>query len=346
MDPAQIHGGEIIKFIKDNQYITATQITSDLIDVDIETLNKWASNENLAKEHIVKHTDNNGYEYYIDGESFISTIEDMYQVIRFKPETFSSMPLKEKNDLQNKMDIFYLSATKHLEKSNSRQYFNTNSDGLDNLKKITTDYEEYLTELSLRSENTPSSRPRKKKGSLLKKFISFISSIFSSDNEQPGSSTSSSDNKAHKGISRDTRQVFAKAKAKKGPIVALSDFIELNRENDHKIDKIINDLRNNNIKIVIPIYNARSVLYPKRSQKYLIADIEYLLAPISAITSQETITSYIDSLVGIKLKDDFIDGKALIAIERYLRTIYRQRRATMHNKKEQKKAIQKKRGKN
>jgi hypothetical protein len=90
-------------------------------------------------------------------------------------------------------------------------------------------------------------------------------------------------------------------------------------------------MRKNNLKIVMPVYNARTSLYPKRSAKVLMPDIEYLLIPVEAIKSPESITDYVDSLVGFKMRDDSIGGGMLIQIEKYLRTIQRQRK---HMKKE------------
>lgn len=337
LDPAKLFSQEIVKFIHDNQYVIATDITSNLIDVTQETLKRWTETGNIEQEHIIHFIDDTGYEYFLDGNSFINTIQEIYHTLRYSPETLASMSSNQKNALQSKMDILYLSARKTLEKANASAILNCSSEEKNKLKQLLNDYEEYITELSLRSEqSTVSVKSKKKSGSIIKKIFSFFSTMFSSKSDDEKSSSSNISSKKTKGISKETKQIYVKAKSKKGPIIALSDFIEINRENDASIDKIINDLRNNNIKIVIPIYNARTVLYPKRSQKLLIADIEYLLAPPSAIATQESITSYIDSLVGFKMRDDFLSGKALIAIERYLRTLYRQKRAVKLSKKEKK----------
>ena len=63
------------------------------------------------------------------------------------------------------------------------------------------------------------------------------------------------------------------------------------------------------------------------------SDSEYLLVPINVIKSIENISEYINSLVGFKLKDEVIPGKALVAIEKYLKTIYRQRRSSQVRKR-------------
>ena len=45
-------------------------------------------------------------------------------------------------------------------------------------------------------------------------------------------------------------------------------------ENDALVDHLIQDMRENALRIVIPVYNAREVLYPKRSLKLLMPDTE------------------------------------------------------------------------
>ena len=88
------------------------------------------------------------------------------------------------------------------------------------------------------------------------------------------------------------------------------------------------------VDIVIPIYNARTTLYPKRSGKLLMSDVEYLLVPPQVIKSIDTISEYINSIVGTKLKDEPIPNRGLVAVEKYLRILHRQRRASQMRKKD------------
>ena len=57
------------------------------------------------------------------------------------------------------------------------------------------------------------------------------------------------------------------------------------------------------------------------------ADIEYLMVDPTIIHSPEEIRAYSDSLAGFKLKDETLPGKAILTIEKYLLTLYRQRKA-------------------
>jgi hypothetical protein len=78
------------------------------------------------------------------------------------------------------------------------------------------------------------------------------------------------------------------------------------------------------------VYNARKTLYPKRSKKYIIADVEYLLIDPDFADSPESINEYIDLITGFPLKEDTISGNALYTIEKFLLSEYK------HNKLKQK----------
>ena len=78
------------------------------------------------------------------------------------------------------------------------------------------------------------------------------------------------------------------------------------------------------------------MLYPQRSKKYLLSDVEYLMIDPEVAVSNESIRDYIDSITGFKLKEDTITGSALFSIEKYLMSIYRQNRTKMKRNKENK----------
>ncbi len=110
-------------------------------------------------------------------------------------------------------------------------------------------------------------------------------------------------------------------------LIPLSDFVELTPENDYVVDKIIREMRDNNLKIIVPIYNARNNLYPKRSQKLLVPDVEYLLVAPERMKSPNSIREFTNSLVGFKIKDEPLPANAIITIEKYMLSIYRQQKA-------------------
>jgi hypothetical protein len=100
---------------------------------------------------------------------------------------------------------------------------------------------------------------------------------------------------------------------------------------------IINDVRKLNIKIVIPVYNARKVLYPNRSQQYLISDMEYLLINPEVGQTAESVREFTDSLAGEKIKDEKLSAQAILGIEKYLMAIITQKKAQMLRKAKAKK---------
>ncbi len=108
--------------------------------------------------------------------------------------------------------------------------------------------------------------------------------------------------------------------------------MDITDENESEVNEIIEELRDTGLKIVIPIYNARKVLYPRRSQKLLIPDIEYILVSPVVIRSYDAIKEFCDSLVGKKLNGEIIPSTGIIAIEKYLYTLYRQKRNLMMKK--------------
>ena len=91
------------------------------------------------------------------------------------------------------------------------------------------------------------------------------------------------------------------------------------------------------IEIVIPIYNARKVLYPNRSQQYLIPDMEYIMVNPDVIQSPEMIREFTDSLAGEKIKDEKVSGQAILTIEKYLMSLHTQKKVQMMKKSKSKK---------
>ena len=133
--------------------------------------------------------------------------------------------------------------------------------------------------------------------------------------------------------------IISKVESSASELIALSNYIELTPENSKNVDTIIDTLRNNKKKIVVPIYNADKVLYPVRSQKYLIPDIEYLVLENDVAQSPDVIRNFSNSLAGYKLRDETMSGSAIMAIEKYLLTLHRQKRAKLIQKRSEKKTV-------
>ncbi|MFH0974326.1 MAG: hypothetical protein V1874_00915 [Spirochaetota bacterium] len=341
VDPVLIVNEDIVKFIREHKLTTATEITATLTELTVDTLNKWAASENLRANKILAFKNEEGETFYIDGENYFTMISELNQLILFQPEKLSDMSRAEKRKVNTRMDILYgafLNLTKRSEKI--EDYIKINSEKLTILKKIITDYDNYKRKLisseTLQQEGEAKPRRAKKRENIFSIIIKAIFGIFGSlfGSRSKGESADDSAGMddmgglSRKDISHETTKIYRKAVSMNSPIVALSDLIELTPENEYLVNRVIKDLRENNLKIVIPIYNARKNLYPKRSQKLLMSDIEYLLVSPEDAKFPETIRSFTDSLMGKKIKDELIPATAIIAVEKYLLTLYRQKKAS------------------
>jgi len=197
------------------------------------------------------------------------------------------------------------------------------------LKTIVKEYSDYQRSLAMKNTMDVGYQDRKQRRSILIMIGEFFKSLFGRSKEEDFDDGAAVSHTAvrKKRFSRETKDVYVKIKNRSSKIIPISDFIELTPENEIKLDTIINEIRENHLKIVIPVYNARTVLYPNRSQKYLLPDVEYLLVDTEVTKTPESIRAYTDSLVGEKLKDEVIPGSGILTVEKYLLTLYRQKRA-------------------
>ncbi|MCL2026069.1 MAG: hypothetical protein FWG92_04610, partial [Leptospirales bacterium] len=165
----------------------------------------------------------------------------------------------------------------------------------------------------------------KKHESAIKRILNFIASLFGIKTSKKDSQSENKTQAQIKPLSKFTVDILSEMKGNNAPLIPLSNYIELNRENEKQLDSLIDEIRQHNLKIVIPIYTARKVLYPIKSSEYIIPDIEYLLADINVTTSADSIRDFTDSIVGYKIKDETIPGRAIVVIENYLLTLHRQK---------------------
>jgi hypothetical protein len=336
IDPVLLVNEDIVKFIREHKITTETEIKANLTELNSGVLNKWASKENLKANKILTFKTNEGENYLIDGISFFEMISELNQLILFQSEKMSELSNTERRKANARMDILY-GASLNLFKSAEKieDFIKINPEKLQILNKIIEDYNKYKSKII--SIENPANAPRTVKVKnenifkiIIKAFFGFFASLFRfytkgellDDSDEIGVSGSL----GKKDISHETTKIYKNTINMNAPIVPLSDFVELIPENDYLVNRIIKDMRENNLKIVVPIYNARENLYPKRSQKLLMPDIEYLLISPEKAKFPETIREFTDWLVGKKIKDEVIPSKAIIAIEKYLLTLYRQRK--------------------
>jgi hypothetical protein len=339
LDPAKTKNADILAFIRSQKIASADDIISGVMGLTRENLESWDKSDLLLKEHIFKHDDQAGILYYFDGTGianlFHASLANLKNIETLKPGAARDKCIV-------RTDLLYKSARQILHYSNAQAFVGSEQDVL-RLSRLSDEYEAYIKKMTVESEmhraveQTPAGS-----GSIIRKILSFFASLFTGGSGKSGVYEDHAMDDAlpipdtHEKMEpgRETKEINEKAAARRGPVVALSDLIEFKPDNENLINRIITELRANNMRLVVPIYNARSILYPKRSSKLLMSDVEYLLVPIQVIKSMDTISEYLNSLMGYKLKDEIIPGNALLAIEKYLRIIYRQRRSSQVRKKD------------
>ena len=333
IDPLIASAAEISAYIKKNGVCKDNELAAVFANVTTALLASWPI-DHLEKRKIVTVRDEEGTLYFIDAASLTSRVEELHKRIILKPEAFSMLSDDERRKTLNMMTLLCDAGSYILSQDEKTIPLLGNETLAQKLVHLINDYEKY------KSSNKESSMKHRKndeyvdRNSLISKIISFFSSIFGgSKTAQPAPQAKSEVRISKVPFSPMTQDLFTQIKNRTSPLIPLSDYIELTQENRKDIDTIINELRANFLKIVVPIYNARTVLYPTRSQGYIISDMEYLMMPIDIITSADTIRDFTDSLVGIKLKDEVIPSRAIMAIENYLLTLYRQQKANARRNK-------------
>jgi hypothetical protein len=238
------------------------------------------------------------------------------------------MPYLERQKAESNMEILVKAGRSLLaQKESSAELLGVDPEKLEAVRTIISDYENQKKQQTLKKEmGKIEVADRKKKRSIIQAILAFFSSLFGKGGGKASRGQAATAGKP-KEMSAETRRLSDRLADRNAPLLALSDFIELAPENDALIDKMIDEMREHNVKIVVPIYGARKALYPKRSQKVIIPDVEYLMVPPDTISSPEQVRAFTDSLAGYKLKDELVPGNAILTIEKYLLTLYRQKRA-------------------
>ncbi|MDY6932919.1 MAG: hypothetical protein SVZ03_01690 [Spirochaetota bacterium] len=333
LDPVQTHNEDIIKFIREQVFCSETDICNVITELNHELVKKWATEENLRHNRILSFFHDDGETYYIDGTKFYNVISELNQLILYQPEKLANLSHYEKQKKHFQMEVFYKLAINLLSTEEKIQsILSINYNKVDILQKIVEEYGDYKKKLAIKDDYEKKFTEQKKRRSILRVIIQFFSSLFKKKDKKIDKTLTHQTAKPVKEMSKEANHVYKKALNKNAPIIPLSDLIEITPENDALIDKIINELRDHNVKIVVPIYNARSVLYPKRSQNLLMSDMEYLLLSPSIVKSPEIIRNFVDSLLGYKVKNEIMPSKALIVIEKYLLTLYNQKRSQLIKK--------------
>lgn len=339
LDPIETLNNDIVQFVKESAICGESDITSTLPEVNRELLIKWENSPNRKKAGVIVHVDENGVHHYLDGNTFIKNISETSQLVLYQPDKFNELSYSEKDKARKKLEFLadiggkILSSEKDFE-----DIINLSGTQKDTLTKILEDYKKFSSDREKQQEvkthlESQQMTARKRKKSIFSRLFAAIASFFTRS-EKPSKIRSKSVpvSAATRTLSRETRDLYHTISENPKPVIPLSEYIEITPENEQTITRIIEELRQSNLKLVIPVYNARNILYPKRSRKLLMADVEYLLVSPAVVKSTDTITEFTNSLVGKKLRNEIIPSSGIVAIEKYLYTIFRQRKSMMRKK--------------
>ncbi len=334
IDPLMALSDDIVKHIRENGISKKSEIIAVCDKLTDELLTRWM-NSNPGKNRVLVYHVPGGEPVLIHGEALYNKLKELHQLIIFQSESFDNLTDRERAEYTSLMDLLCNAATTVLPEREKAKEILGREENIEKCHEMIDDYNAYKKRIQATHSLKKEKNEKQKKKSLIQGILGFFSSLFSKGQKyetavggvHSGAAIGAVKRVKKKPISKETINVYEKIKNLSSPLIPLSEFIEIKPENEMKIDSIIKDLRDNSLKIVIPVYNARNTLYPSRSQKYLIADIEYLLVDPEIIQSPESIRQYTDSLAGYKLYDDMLPGVAIIVIEKYLLTLYRQNKA-------------------
>ncbi len=331
LDPSVTIGGDIAKAVRESGHITADELLATIHEATPELLEKWGTQENLLAARII-HLNHDGKSYYLDGARFFSTLTDLADTVVYKPEKLNLLAFQERNETERKMELFRSAAAELIEREEpALKILNGNEQTIAKIREIITDYEGRKSKQSVSADLDKTRSGVKKKVSIWNAILNFFRGLFGG----PGMKSRSSE-KSHgeqpRELSATTRSIYQKLAARKDPVIPLSDYIDVSPVNNAEIDRVINELRENNLKVVVPVYNAREALYPKKSRKLIIPDVEYLLVPPDVCRQPDEIRTFTDSLSGSTIKDEIMPVKGILLVEKYLLTVYRQKRAQQFKK--------------
>lgn len=337
MDPVIMLDAGIMKHLQENFITTEKNITSLFADMTSEALERWGS-EKYNSGKVIIHFYNN-VKYLIDSSQFLDKYETNTKSIIYNDAN------GEINESQRDSKIFTTdmlteAGSKILEKEEYALKILINPESIHKLKQLISEYQDFKRTLIAMRNAGKNDSDEKIGTSFLARIANSIIMLFTRKEKNyalnPEKKATARVKKSKIGISTETKDLYKEISTRKSPLIPISDFIEIKPDNESKIEKLIAEIRSNNLKIIIPIYNARQMLYQQRSKKYLLSDVEYLMIDPEIATSPESIRDYIDSITGYKFKEDSITGSALFSIEKYLMSIYRQNRAKMKRSTEKK----------
>ncbi|HOD16025.1 MAG: hypothetical protein KBC90_03755 [Spirochaetes bacterium] len=336
IDPMITASGDIAAYVRESRICPVSALSSVVHEISEEQVSRWVA-DNGARFKIILFRDEDGITYLIDGAFLLPRLTELHDMILNKPDFLATLSHSEKERIFDETTLLCNAAKNLLESPDRLKPIIEREDGAQKLRTIIQEYENYQNRLAMETAVERDDRSTRRKRSFMEAISDFFRSLFVSGKEEAAAGSAARESDDESGIYRpsvsgEAKNIIYKIKNHTGKIVPLSNYIDLLPANEPEIEAIINDTRKLNLKIVIPIYNARRVLYPNRSQQYLLPDIEYLMVSPEVAQSPETIREFTDSLYGEKLKDEKLLGPAILTVEKYLMSLYTQKKAQMMRK--------------
>lgn len=331
LDPVDAYNNDIVTIIREHKLCLQDDILSTIPEIDETLIGKWRESNYRKNAKIIAYNDSeNNQWYYVDGPVFLNYLTDCNQLINYQKERYEKLGYLEKEKLKRNYNILIKIAEIFINNDKFDE-LSLNQEQKEILEKVLDDYKNQKKEAET-STKIPVTKEIKPKKSFISRIIEAIVSLFKRKKIiKPFTQAQVYSSPVHQ-LSKQARNLYDTISSINRNIIALSEVMDITDENESQVNEIIEELRDTGLKIVIPIYNARRVLYPHRSQKLLIPDIEYILVSPVVIRSYDAIKEFCDSLVGKKLNGEIIPSTGIIAIEKYLYTLYRQKRNLMMKK--------------
>ncbi len=341
IDPIITAGNDIVDYIRDNRICSAAAVSSVFNELSEERLLSWVD-DNGPRHRILSYRDADNIYYIIDGNYLLPRLTELHDLIMMNQDELMELSHSEREKVFDEINLLCNAGRNLLSSEEISKSILGKDENIKKMHRIIEEYDSYQNSLSRESVMDREERAARKRRSLIETISDFFRSLFAPKKEESSAGTSEREHEYEAESYRplatgEAKSIIFKIKNSNARIIALSNYIDLLPANESDIEIIINDVRKLNLKIVIPIYNSRKVLYPNRSQQYLIPDMEYIMVSPDVIQTPETIREFTDSLAGEKIKDEKLSSQAIFTIEKYLMSLLTQKKAQMIKKTKSKK---------
>ncbi len=339
IDPLIALNKDITSYIKEHSSCKWMDLVAVINGISLSMLAEW-DEKYSEKSRIFSFGYATGEKFFMSAENYMLMLAAYNNEIVIDSGLFSTLSASEKQRKLLQLDL-YASAGETLLLNKPKALIMLGND--ENIQAVESMLEEYKNYKNLRKsiEKRPVSGLIIQKEPIIKRILKYFLGIFSRTETEVQEVSEVNERRStarvkRRELSKDAVEIYRNIKAMNSPLIPLSDVIEILPENEIAINTVITELRANNLKIVIPIYKARMTLYPNRSSQYLMSDIEYLLVDPKVIESSESINDYLDDIKGRRLKDEKIPLSGFISIEKYLISLFKQKKTLDSMKKQAK----------